>query len=172
MKFVCLFTRFNLIEKIRIQFRLISYRASFCFHRRSMFRLTRVSQLMAWPNSHFYWLIQCSEYSHYSHLLIDSMFRVFALLAFSSASTTLQLESKFYPLSLLPFFFGGSSLVVLNVNFLWLFTNFAFSCTSLQCCFKLSLTFPLSSNRILIFQFEINLKSIITITILSLHYTT
>ena len=72
----------------------------------------------------------------FSLLLIDLIFRVFALFAFYSSWTTLQQEFKFshYHFYL---FFEGSSWVVVNVNVFWPFTNFAFPCISSQCCFKL-----------------------------------
>ena len=94
----------------------------------------------------------------FSHLLIGSIFRVFALLALSSSWTTLQLESKFALLLILTFL-GGYCSVVLNANVFWPFTNFAFTCTSMQCCFKLSSNISFEQGPH--FDFSVSLKYIV-----------
>ena len=86
--------------------------------------------------------ITTDDLARLSLLLTDPTFRAFALFAFSSAWTTLQLEYNFSPLSPLPFFTEG---------FFWPPLALPFCAPSYNVAFNCCLTFCLSSNFILIF---------------------
>ena len=123
-KFISLFTRFFVFGKYRIQLWYFTNIISSFLPFSSALDVSDDEAVII------------DDLVEFSLLLIDLIFGVFALFAFYSSWTTLQLESKFshYHFYL---FFGGSSWVVVNVNVFWPFTNFAFPCTCMQYCFKL-----------------------------------
>ena len=98
--------------------------------------------------------ITIDDLAEFSLLLIDASIRTIRI---SSAWTSLQIESNFFPLSRLLLLLWSFFLRRNDRQRFWPFTNFAFRCTSLPCSFKLSsITFSLSSNHILIFLFFFN----------------
>ena len=121
-----------------LRFGLISDRAFSCYHRQSMFLMTRYHDLKIWPNSHFDWLIGYSEYLHYSRFL--------------PAEQHYSYNLNFFHYLFLSFF-GGSSWVVLNVNVFCPSLTLPFGAPPCNGALNCRLIFPLSSNHILILSF-------------------
>ena len=142
-KFISLFTRFFLFGKFRIQ---LWYFTNIILSFLPFSSALDVSDDEA---------VIIDDLVEFSLLLIDLIFRVFALFAFYSSWTTLQLESKF---SQYHFYLFLEVLLELQwtSTFFGLSVTLPFRAPPCNVALNCGLTFSLSSNHILIFSFYLN----------------